>query len=92
MSRKHTQKKTSKKRSRSTESEPKPAGPAAPEPSSAQEKAEKAAENYFRGVVTRGEAAETDGGKLPLGATHEIVEKDEEGRPTKIVRRRFSMS
>ena len=54
--------------------------------------AEQAAENHLRGILTRGEAAEAPEGILPPGATHEIIEKDEQGRPTKIVRRRFSIT
>jgi hypothetical protein len=52
----------------------------------------KSSEHFVRGILTRGEAAEAPEGKLPPGATHEIVEKDEQGQPKKIVRRRFSLS
>ena len=53
---------------------------------------ERAAEEAFvRGVIERGEAAKPDrNGKLPPGATHEIVEKTE-GELPKIRRRRFSL-
>ncbi len=52
---------------------------------------ERAAEEAFvRGVIERGEAAKPDrDGRLPPGATHEIVEEVEGGLP-KIRRRRFS--
>ena len=53
----------------------------------------KAARISSGAFLTRGEAAAlAPGGKLPPGATHEIVDKDEQGRPTKIVRRRFSIT
>jgi hypothetical protein len=43
-----------------------------------------------KGLVDRGEAAKADGeGKLPPGATHEIVGQTETGLPI-VVRRRFS--
>ncbi len=48
-----------------------------------------AQEAYIRGLIARGEAAKAVDGKLPPGATHEIVE-DEPGKPPKIVRRRFA--
>jgi hypothetical protein len=44
---------------------------------------------YVRGLIARGEAAKAVDGKLPPGATHEIVE-EEPGKPPKIVRRRFA--
>jgi hypothetical protein len=48
------------------------------------------AETQFkRDLITRGDAACAKDGKLPPGATHEIVSRDETGEP-KIVRRRFS--
>ena len=47
-------------------------------------------ESFVRGLVERGEAAKPDGsGKLPPGATHEIVGETETGLPI-VVRRRFS--
>jgi hypothetical protein len=57
-----------------------------------QEAARKRAEEAFvEGVVARGEAAKPGpNGKLPPGATHEIVE-EREGRPPKLRRRRFSL-
>jgi len=63
-----------------------------PERSSTAPKHERAAEEAFvRGLIERGEAAKPDqNGKLPPGATHEIVEEVEGGLP-KIRRRRFSM-
>ncbi len=49
------------------------------------------AEDHFtRGILTRGEAARSDDGELPPDVTHEIVEQDAEGRPTKIERKRYS--
>jgi hypothetical protein len=63
---------------------PKPAPPA--EPPACDEAAEKA---HIESLVATGQAAKRDAqGKLPAGATHEIVET-EEGKP-KVVRRRFS--
>jgi hypothetical protein len=54
-----------------------------------------AAEQKFkRDLLIRGDAAPLDeSGRLPLGATHEIV-SGKEGEPStvKIVRRRFNMS
>jgi hypothetical protein len=47
-------------------------------------------EAFVRGLIERGEAAKPDEhGNLPPGATHEIVE-DEEGKPPKVKRRRFT--
>ncbi len=47
-------------------------------------------ESFVKGLVDRGEAAKADGdGKLPPGATHEIVGDTETGLPI-VVRRRFS--
>lgn len=48
-----------------------------------------AEEAFVRGLIERGEAAKTVDGKLPPGATHEILE-ERPGRPPKVVRRRFS--
>jgi hypothetical protein len=46
--------------------------------------------DFVRGLIARGEAAKADAdGKLPKGATHEIVGETEEGEPI-VVRRRFS--
>ena len=51
---------------------------------------ERDARNFTRGVLIRGEAATPDeAGKLPPGATHEIVGEDEEGLPV-IKRSRYS--
>lgn len=52
-----------------------------------------AEEAFVRGVLVRGEAAESVGGELPADATHEIVEDagEHDGLPT-IRRRRFSVS
>jgi hypothetical protein len=48
-------------------------------------------ERHARELIDRGEAAHPDAeGKLPPGATHEIVE-DEPGKPPKVKRRRFSL-
>jgi len=53
---------------------------------------EEAARRFEEDLVRRGEAAKPDdAGKLPPGATHEIVE-GEDGEPEKIVRRRFTIS
>jgi hypothetical protein len=50
----------------------------------------KAREAYERGLIERGEAAPADEhGKLPPGATHEIVGYDNSGKPI-LKRRRFS--
>jgi len=47
-------------------------------------------EAFVRGLVERGEAAKPDAvGKLPPGATHEIVGETESGLPV-VVRRRFA--
>ena len=52
----------------------------------------KAAEEFTRGVLARGEASKvTKRGKLPPGATHEIVGETEAGLP-KLRRRRFSLA
>jgi hypothetical protein len=48
-----------------------------------------AEESFVRGLLARGEAAKAVDGKLPPGATHEIVE-ERPGRLPKVVRRRFS--
>ena len=54
--------------------------------------AAKAAEEFKRGVLARGEASKaTKRGKLPPGATHEIVGETEAGLP-KLRRRRFSLA
>lgn len=69
----------------------KPAGPAkaaARKPASAR----KAAEEFVRGVLARGEAARpSKKGRLPPGATHEIVDEPAEGLP-RLRRRRFSLA
>jgi hypothetical protein len=47
---------------------------------------------FQRGLIERGEAAVADAkGRLPPGATHEIVGHDPEGRPI-LKRRRFSLT
>ena len=47
---------------------------------------------FIEGLIERGEAAEPDEhGKLPPGATHEIVERRADGT-VRVKRRRFSMS
>jgi hypothetical protein len=62
-------------------------------PASAQaatERERQAREAYERGIIERGEAAPADEkGRLPPGATHEIIGYDETGRPI-LKRRRFS--
>jgi len=52
-------------------------------------KQRKTEERFKQDLLSRGEAVERVNGKLPPGATHEIVGKDSKGNP-KIVRRRFS--
>jgi hypothetical protein len=44
---------------------------------------------YVKGLIARGEAAKAVDGKLPPGATHEIVE-ERPGQLPKLVRRRFA--
>lgn len=52
-------------------------------------RAKKAEEAFIRGLIERGEAAKADEhGKLPPGATHEIIGISESGLPI-VVRRRF---
>jgi hypothetical protein len=54
--------------------------------------ADAAEKQFVRGVVIRGEAASPGAdGKLPPGATHEIVGTDAEGEPV-IERRRFKIA
>jgi len=54
--------------------------------------AAKAAEEFVRGVLARGEASKAGRrGKLPPGATHEIVGEAQAGLP-KLRRRRFSLA
>lgn len=49
------------------------------------------AERFVRDLLIRGEAARPDEkGELPPGATHRIVEEDEDGLP-KVERDRFSL-
>lgn len=55
----------------------------------ADEQSEAAEAAFIRGLIARGEAAKAVDGKLPPGATHEIVE-ERPGQLPKIVRRRFS--
>jgi hypothetical protein len=51
-----------------------------------------AEKSFVEDAITRGDAVEPDeDGRLPPGATHEIV-PGEEGDPPEIVRRRFSIS
>src|SRR3954466_7435348 len=54
------------------------------------QKEKRAAEHFTRGVLTRGEAAKTQDGELPRGATHEIIET-KKGELPKLRRRRFSL-
>jgi len=61
-----------------------------PEGSHADEKEKRAAEHFTTGVLSRGEAARPRDGKLPRGATHEIVEA-KQGELPKVRRRRFSL-
>jgi hypothetical protein len=54
------------------------------------ERERQAKEAYEKGILERGEAAIADeDGRLPPGATHEIIGHDENGRPI-LKRRRFS--
>lgn len=47
-------------------------------------------ESFVKGLVDRGEAAKADAdGKLPPGATHEIIGETATGLPI-VIRRRFS--
>lgn len=66
----------------------KPKGEA--ESKSSSEKEKRAAEHFTEGVLRRGEAAKSSDGKLPPGATHEIVQ-EKEGELPKLRRRRFSL-
>jgi hypothetical protein len=61
-----------------------------PEGVYAAEKEKRAAEHFTTGVLSRGEAAKSQDGELPRGATHELVET-KKGEPPKIRRRRFSL-
>jgi hypothetical protein len=59
-------------------------------PDTEAERRRKAQEAFERGIIERGEAAVADEkGRLPPGATHEIVGHDASGRPI-LKRRRFS--
>jgi hypothetical protein len=60
-----------------------------PRPSDDGEEITPAEEAFVSGLIERGEAAKVVDGKLPPGATHEIVE-ERPGRVPKVVRRRFS--
>ena len=63
--------------------------PEAPADGTSRSEAEAA---FQRGLIERGEAAQVDeNGRLPPGATHEIVGHDAEGRPV-LKRRRFSLT
>ena len=44
---------------------------------------------FVKGLAIRGEAAKSAEGKLPSGATHEIIEENEQGELT-VKRRRLS--
>ena len=48
-------------------------------------------EQFVRGALIRGEAARATDGRLPAGATHEIIEESDEGVPT-LRRRRFKIA
>ncbi len=80
---------------KSAEAAPKPkqaGGEQAPAAKRRKTAAAKEAEEFVRGVVARGEAAKADRhGRLPPGATHEIVGETEDGLP-KLRRRRFSVT
>jgi hypothetical protein len=55
----------------------------------AKAEAARAKEKFVEDLLIRGEAAKAKEGKLPPGATHEIVEETEKGLP-EVRRRRFS--
>ncbi|HKH49936.1 MAG TPA: hypothetical protein VKM72_35225 [Thermoanaerobaculia bacterium] len=64
----------------------------APEPPVCEdrERDEAAEKAFIESLIATGQAARPDKrGKLPAGATHEIVESDTDNEP-KVVRRRFS--
>jgi hypothetical protein len=55
------------------------------------EKLDPSARRFVRDLLIRGEAARPDSkGNLPSGATHVIVEENEDGTPT-VKRERFSL-
>ena len=67
-------------------------GPAIPAPAEPKRivPADPATAAFVKGLVERGEAARPDAaGKLPAGATHEIVGDGPDGLPI-VVRRRFN--
>jgi hypothetical protein len=66
-----------------------PAEPPGGKPKRDDEEYTPAEEAFIRGLIERGEAAKAVDGKLPPGATYEIVE-ERPGRLPKVVRRRFS--
>jgi hypothetical protein len=75
------------KTSRKRRARSKPARPSTPKTSARVKDAE--ADAFTRSLIAHGQAAKPGpGGKLPPGATHELVE-DEDGR-VRAVRRRFS--
>ncbi|HEX4439570.1 MAG TPA: hypothetical protein VH854_05835 [Thermoanaerobaculia bacterium] len=81
-------KKTARKGQRKAAPKPRASRPR-PEPR--QDAAEQSAE-YVAGLIRRGEAAyPMEDGRLPPGATHEIVD-DAPGKPPTVVRRRFSLT
>lgn len=69
----------------------KPAKLRKPSDASKSAAAHKAADEFARDLVVRGEAARKKKGKLPPGATHEIVGTEKDGTP-KLRRRRFSLA
>jgi hypothetical protein len=66
-----------------------PAEPPGAEPKQPDEEYTPAEAAFIRGLIERGEAAKAVDGKLPPGATYEIVE-ERPGHLPKVVRRRFS--
>jgi hypothetical protein len=54
-----------------------------------EQKVDSTKESFIRGLIERGEAVKLKDGKLPLGATHEIVEEKNPDLPT-VRRHRFS--
>lgn len=65
------------------------AEPSGEEPKQDDEEYTPAEKAFVRGLIERGEAAKAVDGKLPPGASYEIVE-ERPGRLPKVVRRRFS--
>ena len=79
-------KKTARGKGKTKKTKPRPS-----RPRGKTARAEESAE-FVAGLIRRGEAAyPMADGRLPPGATHEIVD-DEPGKPPTVVRRRFSIT